>query len=192
MMTTNWWISEYILFIKLRINIRHLNGYLLFYLSHFTIYRKSSQEKLTANIEKLGSSSSSLSSSSASSSVCDELTSDDNFDTNHHSSTLTSCTTNTTITTTGNGNSINGTINGKVPRIRSVNYSNNDHANNALSIMDFMRKNDRLCDVSLEVKGSHLKAHKVVLCATSAYFDAMFNSKYRYKIVMLQHFQNSR
>ncbi|XP_074604931.1 kelch-like protein 28 isoform X3 [Brevipalpus obovatus] len=138
---------------------------------------KSSQEKLTANIEKLGSSSSSLSSSSASSSVCDELTSDDNFDTNHHSSALTSCTTNTTtITTTGNGNCINGSINGKVPRIRSVNYANNDHANNALSTMDFMRKNDRLCDVSLEVKGSHLKAHKVVLCATSAYFDAMFNT----------------
>lgn len=60
---------------------------------------------------------------------------------------------------------------------RNVNYVNTEHLNNAFITMNEMRKSDQLCDISLEVSGAEIKAHKIVLASTSAYFNAMFNSK---------------
>ncbi|XP_015786349.1 kelch-like protein 17 isoform X2 [Tetranychus urticae] len=70
----------------------------------------------------------------------------------------------------------NGT-NGTNGRLRSINYVNNDHLSAIFSSLNYMRKNGQLCDIILQVAGSQLKAHKVVLSATSAYFNAMFNSE---------------
>ncbi|XP_002740860.1 kelch-like protein 7 [Saccoglossus kowalevskii] len=44
--------------------------------------------------------------------------------------------------------------------------------------MNAMRKNKQLCDVQLILEGKPISAHRVVLSACSAFFHAMFTSKY--------------
>ncbi|XP_077993819.1 kelch-like protein 7 [Glandiceps talaboti] len=47
-----------------------------------------------------------------------------------------------------------------------------------LNSMNAMRKNQQLCDVELMVEGKTVPAHRLVLSACSAFFHAMFTSKY--------------
>ncbi|RWS00717.1 Kelch-like protein 17, partial [Dinothrombium tinctorium] len=62
-------------------------------------------------------------------------------------------------------------------RLQQINYVNADHLRNCFVAMNEMRKSGQLCDVSLEVNSNKVKAHRLVLSATSAYFNAMFNSE---------------
>lgn len=57
-------------------------------------------------------------------------------------------------------------------------FNDSSHLQTAFSAMNEMRKIGQLCDVSLDVCGTTLLAHKVVLASTSSYFNAMFNSEY--------------
>jgi hypothetical protein len=81
-------------------------------------------------------------------------------------------------------------------RLPQVHYVNSDHLGSAFSAMNVMRQSNQLCDISLEVLDANssssstpsspnnttnirqVRAHKVVLAAASAYFNAMFNSKF--------------
>ena len=47
----------------------------------------------------------------------------------------------------------------------------------AFSEMNALRKNEKLCDVILEVEGQRLPAHRIVLASLSAYFRAMFTGE---------------
>ncbi|XP_070556315.1 kelch-like protein 7 [Ptychodera flava] len=47
-----------------------------------------------------------------------------------------------------------------------------------LAAMNVMRKQQELCDVELMVDGKAIASHRVVLAACSAFFHAMFTSKY--------------
>lgn len=60
---------------------------------------------------------------------------------------------------------------------RQIHYVNADHVGAAFSSMNAMRRSGLLCDIALEVGDAQLRAHKVVLAATSAYFNAMFTSE---------------
>lgn len=60
---------------------------------------------------------------------------------------------------------------------RQISYVNASHVGMAFSAMNVMRRSGQLCDITLEVSDAQIKGHKVVLAATSAYFNAMFNSK---------------
>ena len=56
------------------------------------------------------------------------------------------------------------------------------HAKTILSTMNNLRKEDRLCDIKLQVDGDLFPAHRIVLAACSDYFCAMFtNGVYKYK-----------
>lgn len=66
---------------------------------------------------------------------------------------------------------------------KQINYVNASHVGMAFSAMNVMRRSGQLCDISLEVSNNQIKGHKVVLAATSAYFNAMFNSKYSVLVV---------
>ena len=61
-----------------------------------------------------------------------------------------------------------------------VQFSSADHIPLAFRSMNQMRKSGLLCDVHLVAGkgGDQIKCHKVVLAATSAYFNAMFSSEY--------------
>ena len=86
-------------------------------------------------------------------------------------------------------------------RLPQVHYINSDHLGSAFAAMNLMRQSNQLCDISLEVLDNstptpaltgpsspvspiapvrQLRAHKVVLAAASAYFNAMFNSKSKF------------
>lgn len=61
-----------------------------------------------------------------------------------------------------------------------VQFSSARHVPLAFHSMNQMRKSGLLCDVHLVAGngGDQIKCHKIVLAATSAYFNAMFSSKY--------------
>ncbi|KAI1285275.1 Kelch-like protein 17 [Halotydeus destructor] len=61
--------------------------------------------------------------------------------------------------------------------VRQVNYVNSQHLNEAFSLMNTMRRSGQLSDVTLDICGQHVKCHRLVLAATSAYFSAMFNNE---------------
>ena len=50
-----------------------------------------------------------------------------------------------------------------------------------LDFLDSMRDSGTLCDVTLLVDGAEFPAHKVVLAASSPYFQAMFTSSFKEK-----------
>lgn len=56
-------------------------------------------------------------------------------------------------------------------------YDDSSHSSTAFSAMNEMRKNGKLCDITLDVSGTEIPAHKVVLAASSAYFNAMFTNE---------------
>lgn len=85
-------------------------------------------------------------------------------------------------------------------RLPQIHYINSDHLGSAFAAMNLMRQSNQLCDISLEVLDNStpppgpppaspaspvspsvpvrlVRAHKVVLAAASAYFNAMFNSE---------------
>ena len=62
----------------------------------------------------------------------------------------------------------------------SINFKNSEHVTSAFATMNNMRRSGQLCDIILQVADRQINCHKVVLAATSAYFNAMFNSKYKY------------
>lgn len=62
-------------------------------------------------------------------------------------------------------------------RIQSIKFVNNEHLCNAFNFIQAMRSKQQLCDIILEVDGHTMRAHKLVLAATSPYFHAMFNGK---------------
>ena len=47
----------------------------------------------------------------------------------------------------------------------------------AFIVLDELRRSQHLCDIVIRVGGSEFHAHRVVLAATSPYFQAMFTSK---------------
>lgn len=51
--------------------------------------------------------------------------------------------------------------------------------------MNVFRKRGQLCDVVIKVGGQEFLAHRVVLAATSDYFDAMFSNGVSQFIVFL-------
>uniref|UniRef100_A0A0A1X9B2 Kelch-like protein 17 n=3 Tax=Zeugodacus cucurbitae TaxID=28588 RepID=A0A0A1X9B2_ZEUCU len=54
-------------------------------------------------------------------------------------------------------------------------HQNPGHCIASFAAINQMRNNTQLCDVSLEVGGETIQAHKVVLASVSPYFYAMFN-----------------
>ena len=50
------------------------------------------------------------------------------------------------------------------------------HSKEILSTMNTLRKADKLCDVVLRVDNKCFPAHRIVLAASSDYFNAMFNT----------------
>ena len=57
-----------------------------------------------------------------------------------------------------------------------------DHSQHCLQLTDrleILRKNERFCDVIVEVKGKEFKAHKAVLAAASPFFLALLESNMR-------------
>lgn len=57
-----------------------------------------------------------------------------------------------------------------------VTFQQSDLANNAFPVMEDIRKQGKLCDVTIKVDNSHFSAHRIVLCATIPYFNAMFTN----------------
>ncbi|XP_046990787.1 ring canal kelch homolog isoform X1 [Schistocerca americana] len=55
-------------------------------------------------------------------------------------------------------------------------YRNHNHTQRAFDVMNVMRKQNLLCDVTLVADSVEIHAHKMVLAACSPYFYAMFNS----------------
>lgn len=51
------------------------------------------------------------------------------------------------------------------------------HAGILLSRLNELRQKEKLCDVTILVNGSSIKAHRAVLAASSQYFNAMFTSQ---------------
>lgn len=62
-------------------------------------------------------------------------------------------------------------------QLESIKYVNTENHSDAFKSLHAMRINQQLCDVTLEVNGHAIRAHKVVLAATTPYFWAMFNGK---------------
>lgn len=52
-----------------------------------------------------------------------------------------------------------------------------NHLTNIASAFTSLRQNNKLVDVTLAADGRSLEAHKVVLCACSAYFEVRTPSK---------------
>ena len=46
-----------------------------------------------------------------------------------------------------------------------------NHLNNIAAAFSTLRQNNKLVDVTLAADGRSIQAHKVVLCACSAYFE---------------------
>ncbi|XP_022644113.1 kelch-like protein 2 isoform X2 [Varroa destructor] len=53
-------------------------------------------------------------------------------------------------------------------------FKNPEHTNRAFDIMNSLRQQDDLCDVTLVASGVEAKAHRLVLASCSPYFRAMF------------------
>ena len=60
------------------------------------------------------------------------------------------------------------------PPPREMDHVEREHPKNAFEYMDQMRKRGDLCDVTFVVDTAEIKAHKVVLSASSQYFESMF------------------
>lgn len=58
----------------------------------------------------------------------------------------------------------------------SVNFQQADLALSAFPVMEDIRKLGKLCDITIKVEDSCFSAHRIVLCATIPYFQAMFTS----------------
>lgn len=67
----------------------------------------------------------------------------------------------------------------------SIHDNQVQHFAASFEAMNQMRKAGQLCDVTLVVdkEGVELLAHKLVLASSSAYFNAMFNSKFEFYIL---------
>ena len=57
-----------------------------------------------------------------------------------------------------------------------VMFQQADLANNAFPVMEDIRKQGKLCDVTIKVDDKFFSAHRIVLCATIPYFNAMFTN----------------
>ena len=55
-----------------------------------------------------------------------------------------------------------------------VHFSDVSHPKEILSMLNNLRANEQLCDVTLLVGSKQILCHKVVLSAASPYFQAMF------------------
>ncbi|XP_022916603.1 ring canal kelch homolog [Onthophagus taurus] len=55
-------------------------------------------------------------------------------------------------------------------------YRNNKHTQRAFDVMDHMRRDLLLCDVTLVVEDIEIPAHKMILASCSPYFYAMFTN----------------
>jgi kelch-like protein 20 len=51
------------------------------------------------------------------------------------------------------------------------------HAKSVLENFHALRRNGELCDVVLNVGACQIRAHKIILCASSPYFKAMFTNE---------------
>lgn len=51
-----------------------------------------------------------------------------------------------------------------------------DLASSAFPIMEDIRKQGKLCDITIKVDNNSYSAHRIVLCATIPYFNAMFTN----------------
>lgn len=51
------------------------------------------------------------------------------------------------------------------------------HPKSVLENFTILRRNNELCDVLLNVGNSKIRAHKIILCASSPYFKAMFTNE---------------
>ena len=60
------------------------------------------------------------------------------------------------------------------PPPREMEHVEREHPRNTFEYMDQMRKRGDLCDVTFMVDSTEIKAHKVVLAASSQYFESMF------------------
>ena len=60
------------------------------------------------------------------------------------------------------------------PPPREMEHVEREHPKNAFEYMDQMRKRGDLCDVTLVADTAEIKAHRVVLSASSQYFESMF------------------
>ena len=58
-------------------------------------------------------------------------------------------------------------------------YTITAHSSNALKVMNTLRQDDKLCDVTLKIGLVEIKAHKLVLSANSEYFQNMFCNNYK-------------
>lgn len=55
-------------------------------------------------------------------------------------------------------------------------FQQSDLASSAFPIMEDIRKQGKLCDITIKVEDNHFSAHRIVLCATIPYFHAMFTN----------------
>ena len=54
-------------------------------------------------------------------------------------------------------------------------FRNDGHAKDGFTIMNELRKQNTLCDVTLVAEGTEFPVHKLVVASCSPYFKAMFN-----------------
>lgn len=76
-------------------------------------------------------------------------------------------------------NRSSSSVSATVMTANPVHFTSSDHVSSAFRSMNQMRKIGLLCDVHLVAGngGDQIKCHKIVLAATSAYFNAMFSRK---------------
>ena len=55
-----------------------------------------------------------------------------------------------------------------------VMFQQADLANSAFPVFEEIRKQGKLCDVTIKVDDKLFSAHRIVLCATIPYFNSMF------------------
>ena len=53
-------------------------------------------------------------------------------------------------------------------------YKNSEHCRKAFQVLNVMRQQDVLCDVTVKAGNREIRAHRVVLASASSYFYAMF------------------
>ena len=56
-------------------------------------------------------------------------------------------------------------------------FLDHKHSGILLSRLNELRQKEELCDVTVLVDGTSIKAHRAVLAASSQYFNAMFTSR---------------
>jgi len=67
-----------------------------------------------------------------------------------------------------NNESPTGSINGS-----AVIFQQTDLASSAFPIMEEIRRQGKLCDITIRVEDSCFSAHRIVLCATIPYFQVI-------------------